>query len=232
MARNIGAKWKSLDPTVKQPFLDRASREKERYATELAVWKAQQKDNDDNDSNTSNSGGGSSGGLEAMATVAMASNPMMGFASYKPSGDSFNMLMNGGGGPTHRNNIAMLQQHRCGQDFLRFMQQQQNGSMDSSSSMLGGGGLPQHIYPSAAEASANVIMNHFQGMGQPFPTNTTTNPGGIAPPQQVQNFYEANQISQLMAMRRMQQQQQQQQQRYLASAGQVSNNNEYGLPRR
>lgn len=43
MTRSIAAKWKTLPHSQKDVFVKQASKEKERYAKELAVWKWQQK---------------------------------------------------------------------------------------------------------------------------------------------------------------------------------------------
>ena len=44
MARTIGAMWRNLNPAEKKVFEDQAKEEKDRYAVELAKWKATQKD--------------------------------------------------------------------------------------------------------------------------------------------------------------------------------------------
>jgi hypothetical protein len=62
MAREIGRKWKALDPETKTDFEAMAKKEKERYDIELAKWKEAQSDK-------------YSGALDAMATAAVASEP-------------------------------------------------------------------------------------------------------------------------------------------------------------
>jgi hypothetical protein len=208
MARNIGARWKALDPALKKRFVDQAQKEKERYAAELATWKTKQKD-EDNFSTSNN-------GLEAMATAAMASDlinaapPASSNLASKPS-DSLKMMIAEG---PHRNNIAMLQSRAQDFDYIRALQSR---SVDPATIL----GLPHREsplmkYPSAAEASANVIMNHFQGIQHsPHPSPAQT--GGL------QMFYEVDRLSQLMVMRRLQQQ------RYLASGKHA---HEYGVSMR
>jgi hypothetical protein len=67
MARMIGRKWKTLDPEEKKVYEDQAKVLKQRYATELALWKEAQKDK---------AVEGESNGLDAMATAAMAFDPI------------------------------------------------------------------------------------------------------------------------------------------------------------
>jgi hypothetical protein len=62
MAREIGRKWKALDPETKAEFEAMAKKEKERYDIELAKWKGAQSEKD-------------SGALDVMATAAVACEP-------------------------------------------------------------------------------------------------------------------------------------------------------------
>eukprot|EP00980_Cylindrotheca_fusiformis_P011433 scaffold2649_cov137-Cylindrotheca_fusiformis.AAC.8 len=62
MAREIGRKWKALDPETKAKFTAMGKKEKERYDIELAKWKQGQREND------------LGGALDVMATAAAAAS--------------------------------------------------------------------------------------------------------------------------------------------------------------
>lgn len=63
MAREIGRKWKALDPEAKAVFDAMGKKEKERYVVELSKWKQAQREN-------------ALGALDVMATAAVASEPI------------------------------------------------------------------------------------------------------------------------------------------------------------
>jgi hypothetical protein len=213
LARAIGAKWKSLESEIKQPFLDKASKEKERYSLQLATWKEAQKEK--------NIVEAESNGLDTMATAAMVSDPIDSDRSTsgsqsdsnKPS-DSLRLMM---ADEVYRRNISMLQQRPQELDYLRALQDRQ---VDRAT-LFGLSQLDSSLlqYPNAAEASANAILQHFQGIQQSPPSPRQT--------AQSHNFFEADRFSQLTtsfpakiaAMQRLQ--------RYKMSNG--SYVNEYGL---
>lgn len=70
MARTIGAKWKELEADKKKIYENKARKEKDRYLIELTSWKEAQKDKPLPVIERENMG------LDAIATAAMASNPI------------------------------------------------------------------------------------------------------------------------------------------------------------
>lgn len=143
MARSIGAKWKSLPDANKEPFIKQASKEKLRYAKELAAWKELQKikeqevgirmavNNDRNRSDPSNGVDGLSMSTDAITRQKLA------------------FLQDATRGSQDLSTLNLLRALQ-GQQQQQPQQQPENNSMNS--------------YPNAAEASANAIFQQFQGM--------------------------------------------------------------------
>jgi hypothetical protein len=71
----IGSKWKALESEKKRVFEDRAKKEKDRYAAELAIWRVRQQDTSDHERSKQ---GGDIRGLDAIApaTSDMVCNQM------------------------------------------------------------------------------------------------------------------------------------------------------------
>ena len=158
MAKNIGNKWKNLDPTLKKVYEDQARKEKDRYAMELEAWKAAQK----------NKSKGSRAGLDAIATAAMNCDPMdssdssvssssqsASTSSVRPSpSESLQFMMS-----QQQRNISLL--HR--QNDIEYLWALREQRQRQQAALLG----RQHAlleYPCAAEASANAILQSFQGV--------------------------------------------------------------------
>jgi hypothetical protein len=199
MARAIGAEWKALDPENKKVFEDKAGKEKQRYAAKLAAWKEAQK---------AKAAEGERNGLDAMATAAMVSGHIESDQStcssqseLKPS-DSLRMAM---ADEVHRRNLSMLQHRPQELDYIRAMQDRQ---VDCAT-LLGLSRFDSKLmnYPSAAEASANAILQQFQGFqcihqSPPSPRQSA----------QSHHFFDSDRLSQLavsypanlLAMRQLQ----------------------------
>ena len=164
MAKEIGGRWKSLDPDTKRFYEMQAQKEKQRYAAELAAWKQAQKFKGDGDDDSQ--------GLGAMAAAVMGRNPMD--AGGGNANLAAGMMMQ-----AQRQGFSPLLQQRQSQDvsfeYLRALQGQQlQNTRPRLDTQLG------MDYPNAAEASANAIMQQFQGF-QP------TNEMPAAPQQHQQN---------------------------------------------
>lgn len=145
MARSIGAKWKSLPDADKGPFILQASKEKQRYAKELAAWKELQlqkiKEQEmgirlaaNNDRRKSDSSNGFDG--LSMSTDAITRQKLAFLQDTRRGSQDLSSL----------NILRALQ----GQQQQQPQQQPENKSMNS--------------YPNAAEASANAIFQQFQGV--------------------------------------------------------------------
>lgn len=175
MARMIGGKWKALEPEKKKLFEDQAKEEKDRYATELAIWKeAQQgKSNDE-----SSKGAGHSKGLDTIASAAaMACDQMeseklpRGPVIDARSSDQLEFML---ADELQRRNTRLLQQSPGSQmlEYLRALRAQRQ----RETALLGGPHMNSSLleYPSAAEASANAILQQYQnGQVQHSPKQTT-----------------------------------------------------------
>ena len=138
MARSIGAQWKSLNPEKRKVFEDQAFKEKQRYAKELADWKAQQKERVSRDE--------SKGGLHAIATVAIASGPVK---TREMNDETIAKVF------TEASISILLEQRQQNIDYLRALQDHSFGLSQFGTSLLN--------YPSAAEASASALLQQFQG---------------------------------------------------------------------
>lgn len=153
MARAIGAKWKSLEPEKRKIFEDQAMKEKKRYTKELADWKSQQKPNKSSDV--------AEDGLHINAPVTTASELMASAPrvhsertlSQAPRDTS--ILLRQAGGDSHAMQ-QFLEQRQQNLEYLCLLQDRQIGCLRLEASTLS--------YPSAAEASANALLQHFQGM--------------------------------------------------------------------
>lgn len=160
MARAIGRKWRSLDSAKRKEFEDQAKILKEEYASKLLSWKESQKESKGR-------------GLDAIATAAMESDPIGSNTSpcstRSKALDSLKHIVSEG---FYRNNLARPQ----GLAYMRPMQYCDIGraalldlpSVDAS--LLKS--------PSAAEASANAILQYFQGNKQTptLPIQTSQSP--------------------------------------------------------
>lgn len=154
MARIIGAKWKTLTDEEKREFEEVAAGEKTRYAKELAVWKEEQKRKEEESRKASKGEKGAStksdGRPEGMA---MTPEQEMQFRMQ--------MMASRGGFPFFGSDAQQRQQMPT-IEYLRAMQEDR-----ASSSMFGGssfmGNASQQQFPNASEASANALLNQFQG---------------------------------------------------------------------
>lgn len=167
MARVIGTKWKQLPDEDKKVYIEQAAKEKKRYAKDLAVWKEQQKAKADSNKQQ----------VALEATEPRQEKPTADdFASASGAG-----LSNMGAGSAdalrmqlmtedvNRRNLSLLQQHPSQEmpstlEYLRLLQDRRA----ERAALLGRSALESNIfqYPSAAEASANAILQQFQNMQQ------------------------------------------------------------------
>jgi hypothetical protein len=165
MARSIGSKWKSMDAEAKKMYETQASAEKMRYTEELAAWKEEQKSKsqmgDDTESvsrrdsvaigaRASNSVGAesssSAGLMEQSQPSAAGKTVLSDFSQHRMS-------------ESHMPSAAMPQSNMS-LEYLRALREQRQ--LDAA---LFGRQFesPLMQYPNAAEASANILMQHFQG---------------------------------------------------------------------
>ena len=172
MARMIGGKWKALDPEKRKVFEDQAKKEKDRYAAELAIWKELQQGKKDDESSKD----GHSKGLDAIATAAMVCDQMKAenlprnpAIEARPSDELKFMLAD----EFQRRKIRLLQQSPGSRmlDYLWALREQRQ----RETALLGGPHMDSSLlkYPSAAEASANAILQQFQS-GQVHPPKPTS----------------------------------------------------------
>lgn len=155
MARSIGQRWKDLPEDKRAPFLEEAAKEKKRYAIELKAWKEEQKKKPRSgksliaalkaESRTAENEGSSSVGVSNESSK-------KGIAS----GESLRLQMMAE--EINQRNMALLQQ-RTEHEYLRALQERQLALL-ASRTQLESGMFQQ--YPSAAEASANAILQQFQ----------------------------------------------------------------------
>jgi hypothetical protein len=185
MARAIGAKWKALEPEKRKVFEDKAGKEKQRYAVELAAWKE------------AKAAEGERNGLDAMATAAMGSDPIESDQSTCTShselkhSDSLRMAM---ADEVHRRNHLSMLQHRPQElDYIRAMQDRQ---VDRAA-LLNLSRFDSNLinYPSAAEASANAILQQFQGFQGIHQSPPPPSPRQSA--QSHHHFFDSDRLSQL-----------------------------------
>jgi hypothetical protein len=141
MARSIGAKWKTLASSDKQVFEKQAAKEKERYATELAVWKEQQKLKQEQQQQQESSQSAKHSESDHAENAAADSSTVK------------NQMMTDG---VSRQRLSLFQDTAAAPDlstigYLRALHgRQQFGDAE--------------LYPNAAEASANAILQQYQGM--------------------------------------------------------------------
>jgi hypothetical protein len=161
MAKSIGGKWKTLDPDIKVFYELQANKEKQRYEMELAAWKQAQKRKGD-----FNNEDGMHQGLDAFSAAALARNTMGSHHGGLLGSPNLHSRMMMADPFQQRQNLANLLQQRPAQDipleYLRALQEQRQ--MEQSGILgrqRGLDGAPLE-YPSAAEASANAIMQQFQ----------------------------------------------------------------------
>ncbi|KAG7364319.1 HMG high mobility group box-containing protein [Nitzschia inconspicua] len=175
MARVIGAKWKTLDDEEKQEFEGVAAKEKARYAKELAVWKEEQKRKEEEARKASKGERGSS----KKEDVKVERVP---FTPEQEMGFRMQMMANRGGFPFFGTDAHQRQQMPT-IDYLRSMQEER------ATSMFGGGPFMgdsvQQQFPNASEASANALLNQFQGPPQGS-LGMDGSGGGISDYQQLQ----------------------------------------------
>ncbi|KAL3938169.1 MAG: hypothetical protein SGBAC_006856 [Bacillariaceae sp.] len=165
MARSIGAKWKSLPDTDKEVFVKQASKEKERYAKELSLWKEQQKRKEQQQQEMANSIAASNARDDANQ-----SNGADAFADSATK-QRLALLQDVTRGSTDLNTINILRALQGQQQQQQQQQsQQQLGSESNNNNNT-------KSYPNAAEASANAIFQQFQGMlSQQQPQPSQLNP--------------------------------------------------------
>jgi hypothetical protein len=167
MARMIGGKWKALEPEKRKVFEDQAKEEKDRYAAEIAIWKEAQQGKSDDESSKD----GLSKGLDAIATAAIVCDQMESkklphspAIEARPS-DELKLLL---ADQFQRRKISLLQQSPGSRmlDYLWALREQRQ----RETARRGGPHMDSPLleYPSAAEASANAILQQFQN-GQVHP---------------------------------------------------------------
>ena len=183
MAKEIGSRWKTLDPDTKRFYEMQAQKEKQRYSAELAAWKQAQKFKGDGDDESQGFGAIAAAGL-------MGRNPMEAGGAAGSANLAAGMMMQDPFQRAQRQGFAPLLQQRQPQDmsleYLRALQGQQL-QMEQNTRMGARPRLDAQLgmdYPNAAEASANAIMQQFQGF-QP------TNEMNSAPQQQQQDLLRA-----------------------------------------
>ena len=156
MARAIGQKWKDLPDDQKKQYLEQAATEKKRYAVELKAWKEEQKLKPKTgksllaalkaESRASERDGASSvGATESSANVSETLKLQMMAEELKVAEE------------IKQRNMALLQQ-RSDAEYLRALQERQMALLAGRPSLDTG----VFQYPSAAEASANAILQQFQ----------------------------------------------------------------------
>eukprot|EP00934_Nitzschia_sp_Nitz4_P002439 Nitzschia sp. Nitz4//scaffold66_size103028//18407//19408//NITZ4_004491-RA/size103028-processed-gene-0.2-mRNA-1//1//CDS//3329556329//2434//frame0 len=158
MARAIGAKWKTLESEKRKRFEDEARKEKDRYLVELAAWKEAQKEKNTPAPADLNKG------LDTMAAAAAVTMPstmnepdqMGGMGPMQDGNMALRMSMADG---INRRNMQMFQQRPQNNfDYFRALQDHQLNLSNFNNSLA--------QYPSAAEASASALLQHFQGGNQ------------------------------------------------------------------
>eukprot|EP00934_Nitzschia_sp_Nitz4_P001647 Nitzschia sp. Nitz4//scaffold39_size137210//32887//34236//NITZ4_003192-RA/size137210-processed-gene-0.31-mRNA-1//1//CDS//3329550362//1647//frame0 len=139
MARVIGQKWKQLPEDKRAPFMEKAAKEKTRYATELQAWKDLQK-------------------LKVKASKLKAKNQswgMEGSSSHTDDDGGLRRMMQDGAA---RHQLSLLQAQQADNDYIRALQERQLAILTGRSNLDSNA----FQYPSAAEASANAILQQFQ----------------------------------------------------------------------
>lgn len=172
MARMIGGKWKALEYEKKKVFEYRAMKEKDRYVTELAIWKEGQQDKSDDES----SKGSGSKGLEAIATAALVCDQMESEKVLRSpviearSSDELQFML---ADALQRRHIRLLQQSPESSmlEYLWALREQRQ----RETALLGRPHMDSSLleYPSAAEASANAILQQFQNEQVHSPKQTS-----------------------------------------------------------
>ena len=170
MARMIGGKWKALEHEKKKVFEQQAKKEKDCYATKLAIWKEGQQDKSDDES----SKGGSSQGLDAITptnaspTMVCDQSEYTKFLLHGPaidaprSSDEFRFMVLAD--ELQRRKIRLLQQSPPESPMLLEYLWALREQRQRDTTLLGG---PYLDYTTAAEASANAILQQFQN-GQTY----------------------------------------------------------------
>jgi hypothetical protein len=211
MAKSIGGKWKTLDPDIKVFYELQANKEKQRYEMELAAWKQAQKRKEDFNEDAMQ-------GFDAFTAAALARNTMGSQGGLGSPNLHSRMMM---ADSFQRQNLSNLLQQRPTQDipyeYLRALQEQRQ--MEQSGILgrqRGLDGTPFE-YPSAAEASANAIMQQFQrqnDLPQPVPQQQQQQHAQTDFLCLQQQLAMMNPNMAAVAVRRLQQQQQHQQQQH------------------
>lgn len=160
MARSIGAKWKILPAVDKEVFEKQAAKEKARYAKELATWKEQQKLKEQQLEKRN----------QETSEAKPAESGNAGNGAADPSIMKNQMVADG----VSRQRMSMLQDSTGAQelftiDYLRALHGRQQ--MSDADGM--------NTYPNAAEASANAILQQYQGMLSHHPS--PAGPGQLNP---------------------------------------------------
>jgi hypothetical protein len=155
MARTIGAKWKSLPQEEKSEFQEVAAKEKDRYAKELAEWTEEQKKKAAEERRAVKAAEKQLASMEKKTPKECASHDKM-MSPEEQLQLRLQMLQRGGPQHQPRRQLSTI-------NYLRAMQG------DRPSALGGvpfGAGLSQHSqrrFPNASEASANALLNQFQG---------------------------------------------------------------------
>ncbi|KAL3914374.1 MAG: hypothetical protein SGILL_006125, partial [Bacillariaceae sp.] len=176
MARIIGAKWKTLNDDEKTEFTEVAAKEKKRYAEELAVWKEDQKKKEEAAKKSAKSSKGSK----------QDDAKDDGFTPEQQMQIRMQMMANStrGGFPFMGNDG---QQGTIG--YLRAMQEERAAMFGGGGGGGGGGNnSSQQQFPNASEASANALLNQFQGMPPVGAGMDVSGSGGMSDFQQFQQM--------------------------------------------
>mmetsp|Transcript_107106 Transcript_107106/g.160132 ORF Transcript_107106/g.160132 Transcript_107106/m.160132 type:complete len:462 (+) Transcript_107106:104-1489(+) len=154
MARVIGTKWKTLPDEERKPFEEQAAKEKKRYATELETWKQEQK--------RKAQASKKSAKAQEKAAEMNGSSSLPGGESASADSMRLQMMANNG---KNAGQQRLPQDSTGNAEYLRALQERQA----QRAALLGRSNVDPSIfqYPSAAEASANAILQQFQGMQNP-----------------------------------------------------------------
>jgi hypothetical protein len=163
MARSIGSKWKSMDAESKKMYETQASAEKKRYTEELAAWKEEQKGKGQMGEDSE-----SASRRDSVATGARASNSVG--ADGSSSAGPMEQAQSSTAGRTGLSDYAQtriseshmpgMPQSNMSLEYLRALREQRQFDAALFGRQFES---PLMQYPNAAEASANILMQHFQG---------------------------------------------------------------------
>ena len=156
MARNIGQKWKDLPDDEKKPFMELATKEKDRYVRELEAWKAEQALIKPTKSLLAT--------LKAEAAeIDSRRNVQELESAIRKTNANKGADLESMTDELHFQKMALLkkqqQQQQIEEDYYRVIQERRMAFLAGRVGMESS--LYQH-YPSAAEASANALLSQYQ----------------------------------------------------------------------